>query len=230
MKKTNFITRGRVQKIVLTLSLMFLFTLPVLAQNGGGLGHRHHGNDSIPPPPPPPPPPHWNDSVPPPPPPHWNDTLPPPPPPPPGWNDSVPPPPPPPHLGDSRHRKCDSIPHGGDTTHFQGWNDSLPPPPPPFWGDSLPRCHRDSDSVSVAKIRLQLYPNPIVNTAKLHIENATGNLIFNLYNQSGGLVMTLPNLTNGNIQVNKNGLLPGIYIYELRNSNSVVSTGTVVIQ
>jgi hypothetical protein len=82
----------------------------------------------------------------------------------------------------------------------------------------------------VAKIRLQLYPNPIVSSAKLHIENATEELMFNLYNQNGSLVMTLPNLTNGDVQVNKNGLLPGIYIYELRNSNSIVSTGRIVIQ
>jgi hypothetical protein len=239
MKKINFTKRFGLLKIALTLSLMLLFTAPLLAQ-GGGMG-RHHHNDSIPPPPPPPPPPHWNDSLPPPPPPYWNDSVPPPhwgdttrhnwndsvpPPPPPHWNDSVPPPQPPHWCDTTRHFGNDSI----------AWNDSLPPPR--HWNDSIrwdTTRHCDGgDSIGVNRIQnkanVNIYPNPIVETAKMHIENTSGNLTFNLYGLSGRLVLTLPNLTNGDVQLNNSGLIPGIYIYELRNANSIVSTGRVLIE
>ena len=226
------------KKNIFLLILFSALTQFSFAQHGGWNHDRHHGNDSI----------HWGDSSHH----HWNDSI--------KWNDSLswynwrdslP------HLfdslhcrhhndsipndtihngGDSLHRHHhhwnDSIPNWGDSSRWHNWNDSLP-------GDTNHWHHCGGDSLGLDKIKvgslnsiasINIYPNPVVTTAKLHVENANGNLTFSLYDRTGKAILTLPNVTNGDIQFNKNTLLPGIYFFDLRNNNSLVSNGTVIIQ
>jgi len=238
MKQLNSNSPHWAKKMVITLSLLLFFAAPLLAKGNGG---PHH--------PPPPPPPHHNDSIPPPPG-GGNDSI--------GDTTHFPPPPPPPHhgrgndsIGDTTHFPPPPPPRGrwndstGDTNHFP------PPPPPPFgrgndslhrWNDTIPnwdsiphQCGGNRDSIGVDKMKIgngtvNIYPNPILSTAKVHISNATGTLTFNVFDGTGRLVIVVTNVTNGDIQISKSGLLPGIYVYQLRNNSSLISSGQVVIQ
>lgn len=172
-------------------------------------GHTWIDSNHFPPPPPPQDSGHtWNDSG------HaWNDT------------NHFPPPPPPPH--DSGHAGCDSNhfppPPPQDSGHA-GNDSGHCPPPPPHHGGRFADTPNPSTAVSIS-----IYPNPIVESAVLHIENTSGNVTFRMYGINGRLVMERE-LTNGDFQLDKTNLGAGVYFYEINDGNTSVSKGKLIFQ
>jgi hypothetical protein len=79
-------------------------------------------------------------------------------------------------------------------------------------------------------VTVNIYPNPIGESAVLQIANSSEALTFRLFDVTGKVVMSMENLGNGNVELNRNNLTAGIYIYQVLNNSSVVSTGKLAIQ
>lgn len=145
----------------------------------------------------------------------------------------------------ARHNWNDTI--SGDTLCINHWFDSI-----------LIRHHRNyivflhhlnlgidkkslqSDAMSAGSssvaanntipVYVSIYPNPIDENAVLQITNSSAVLTFRLFDVTGRVVMSIGNLSDGNVELSRNNLPAGMYFYQVLNTNSVVSTGKLVIQ
>lgn len=188
------------------------------------------GHDSFPPPPPHDsgfwghdsfPPFHWGDSLPPinwdsMPPFHWGDSI------PPFWHDSLPPPPP----HDSGFQWHDSGFNWNDSG-FQ-WHDSG------FSGNDSGHCggwwHRLADTGNpAAAVSVAIYPNPVVESAIVHIANSSGNVVMRLFDSNGRMI-AVKSYANGDFQLTKDNLGAGIYFYQISDGNTRVAEGKLIFQ
>ena len=152
------------------------------------------------------------------------------------------------HCGDSSafgwHHHWDSIPHpphdSGHTWHDSGhtWHDSGH-----TWHDSMPNDtgyidttgwhhhggHRIADPGNSSDLMVQIYPNPVVESAVIHIENASGNIVFTLVDETGRLAVQRT-LSNGDFQLSKDHLNTGVYFYQVTDGDTPVAKGRLILQ
>jgi hypothetical protein len=106
------------------------------------------------------------------------------------------------------------------------------------WGYN--ECEIEEDTCIInqmTKIRLSdniasIIPNPITSTAILVFSNMaeTDNTYsISIYNTIGKEVITLKNLHDGELIINSGEIIPGIYIYVLKQKNLIVQTGKIVV-
>src|SRR5256885_1074420 len=94
------------------------------------------------------------------------------------WHDSIP------DFRDSIHTWHDSGFQWGDSGHTgwdsgHTWHDSGQQ-----WGDSggfHHHGHRLADAAGNTSVNVTIYPNPVAETATIHIENSSGNVLFRLF-------------------------------------------------
>lgn len=77
---------------------------------------------------------------------------------------------------------------------------------------------------------VKIYPNPMSEKSVLHIENTFGNVTFSIFENTGRLVSTKQNLTNGDVELNKSELRSGLYFYQLRDEDGNVINGKLIVQ
>lgn len=140
----------------------------------------------------------------------------------------------------------DSAEHGdNDTTgHHRPGGPGTPPdtadhdgPKPPFptsdtttQGGGRPHHKIGYLDNSTNAMNVQVYPNPVVSVSTIHIENAQGTVTFRLFETTGRMVSIQTGLTNGNYQLSKENLSPGVYLYEMLDGNTSRQTGSLIIQ
>jgi hypothetical protein len=76
---------------------------------------------------------------------------------------------------------------------------------------------------------VSIYPNPFDNTATLHISNVNGNVSLAMYDVLGKEVKNIMNIKNENVLINRDNLPDGIYFYQVKNNDSTIATGKIVL-
>jgi PKD repeat protein len=113
---------------------------------------------------------------------------------------------------------CDTInvgSHHCDCEHHHHHNDRL----------------RSTTSSGISgELMTMLYPNPMSESAVLHLENTSGPVTFHVFDNSGRLVMSKENLTDGDFQINRNDLVEGLYFYRITDENNNAVNGKLVIE
>ena len=71
---------------------------------------------------------------------------------------------------------------------------------------------------------VSLYPNPLITSSTIHIENTTGNVTFRMYQLNGEVVMT-KQLGNGDFEITKDNLSEGLYFYSVEDGNINIAKG-----
>ncbi len=79
-------------------------------------------------------------------------------------------------------------------------------------------------------VAANVYPNPMNERGMLHIENTNGAVTFKMFDNTGRLVNTMTNLSNGEFELSKQGLRPGLYLYEVIDADNNSTRGRIVIQ
>lgn len=79
-------------------------------------------------------------------------------------------------------------------------------------------------------VAASVYPNPLTETATLHIENTTGDVTLRIFETTGRLVSMKENLTNGDFELSKKELGTGLYFYQISDSNGGVVKGKLIVQ
>lgn len=74
-----------------------------------------------------------------------------------------------------------------------------------------------------------VYPNPFTNAATIHVRNNPGRLQLGIYDMCGKRMKSIEHITGNKIRVERDHLIPGIYIYELRDEAGAVFTGKLVV-
>jgi len=77
---------------------------------------------------------------------------------------------------------------------------------------------------------VNIYPNPVTDLSVLHIENATGNVSFKIFESTGRLIISKENLSNGDFDLNKSEFKSGIYFYQVSDDNGNMINGKIVVQ
>jgi len=78
---------------------------------------------------------------------------------------------------------------------------------------------------------VRIYPNPVVSDATISIssdvdlEKAKISIVF--YNIVGKEVFRLSNIKDYDVRINREGFVPGIYIYQMKVDEKVQSTGRI---
>jgi len=90
------------------------------------------------------------------------------------------------------------------------------------------------NEVSNSKYNLQFYPNPVSDLSTLYIPEGLNekDLSFTVYNILGQSVMKqeIHSGQSSRIELNKNDLATGLYIFRLTDSEKIVGEGKVIIQ
>jgi PKD repeat protein len=69
-----------------------------------------------------------------------------------------------------------------------------------------------------------LYPNPMVESTTVRLENTTGNATIRIFEMTGKVVFT-KSIGNGDNVISKENISEGLYFYTIEDGNMVVSTG-----
>lgn len=99
--------------------------------------------------------------------------------------------------------------------------------------DSLRHGHRHhrlaSDEIStLSDASVSVFPNPMVESSTIHIENTSGNVTFRLYGIAGQIVMT-KEFGNGDYTITKENLNEGLYFYTVEDGNTSIAKGKLRI-
>ncbi|MBI4946773.1 MAG: T9SS type A sorting domain-containing protein [Bacteroidetes bacterium] len=78
---------------------------------------------------------------------------------------------------------------------------------------------------------IKVYPNPINTLAVLNLNTLvySGKLSFSLYDILGNKVRTIESVTNDRLVINREGLLSGIYFYQLHDAETIIASGKLLV-
>ena len=81
-----------------------------------------------------------------------------------------------------------------------------------------------------AKIDCRVYPNPFTEHTTLIFNNTNEQgCSFTLFNEQGQIVQKTENITSSVVRIDRNNLPSGFYYYQLRNGNSIIANGKLII-
>jgi hypothetical protein len=76
----------------------------------------------------------------------------------------------------------------------------------------------------------QFYPNPFSSSTELKVDDfSSGDCILLLFDKQGTLLLSQP-AAQGKVQLNKNNLPNGMYFYQLKNEQTVLTTGKLMVE
>ena len=83
----------------------------------------------------------------------------------------------------------------------------------------------------IQNVSLKVFPNPFTESAQFELEGLEGNesFTFNLFDVGGKLVRK-ETFQNNVFQFNRNGLISGLYFFEINNAQGLVGTGKVMVK
>jgi len=85
----------------------------------------------------------------------------------------------------------------------------------------------------IATIRqLNAYPNPFSTSTVINIGDlgTSKNLSFSMYDILGNLVKTVTSISNEQLIINRTDLVSGIYFYQLKDTETTVAAGRLVVE
>jgi hypothetical protein len=86
-------------------------------------------------------------------------------------------------------------------------------------------------SVYDNKLTIRNFPNPFQNSTIIEFDNINRQpYSLEIYDINGKLIKEYRNVRSGRIEISRNDLYTGIYIYKLKNKNSVTGTGKMIIK
>lgn len=72
--------------------------------------------------------------------------------------------------------------------------------------------------------QINVFPNPFTNKTTLQFDNSKKeNFTLTIYNLQGQVVLTIANITNDNIEIERQNLMSGLYFFHLRTDKRVTS-------
>ena len=78
---------------------------------------------------------------------------------------------------------------------------------------------------------LAVYPNPMTNTARIEFDYfANENYSLSIYDIQGRKIRTIPGIETGSVEIGRNNLGRGIYIFQLTWNRFIVGTGKLIIE
>ena len=76
----------------------------------------------------------------------------------------------------------------------------------------------------------KLYPNPFSQTTTLEFENPQSKSChLSVFNSMGQLVMSIDNIKNNKVLIDRKELQSGLYFYQLRNEEAILGTGKMML-
>ena len=108
-------------------------------------------------------------------------------------------------------------------------------------GDSIVTCYfpikiilQNPTAISDSEIKsgkFKIYPNPTDKIATLEFDNSKNqNCTLTLYDTHGKLVRTINDITSGKIEIEKQNLTNGLYLFQLCTDAQVIATGKLTIE
>lgn len=77
---------------------------------------------------------------------------------------------------------------------------------------------------------IKIYPNPVIDISVIELSNLqTGNYKIEIYNPLGITIFTKSISSDSNIEIRRNDLLPGLYMYRLIKNNRIIKKGKFVV-
>ncbi len=80
------------------------------------------------------------------------------------------------------------------------------------------------------EIKTSLYPNPMQDKTILTIQGSSKNALLNIYDINGQKVRSISTDNRQEIIISRDNLASGIYFYELKNSQAILSSGKIVVE
>ncbi len=81
---------------------------------------------------------------------------------------------------------------------------------------------------------VKVYPNPVVNTATIKISKdidlSNDKVSFTIYNIMGNEVFRVANVEDDIISISHEKFSPGLYFFQLRSNNKVISSGRITFK
>jgi len=74
-----------------------------------------------------------------------------------------------------------------------------------------------------------VYPNPFINSTTIQIKNNTNQLQLSIYDMYGKRMKLINNISGDKIKIERENLIPGIYIFELKKETGDIFTGKLII-
>jgi PKD repeat protein len=107
------------------------------------------------------------------------------------------------------------------------WCDSVNTSMPPCPGHGGPWHHREASttgSLNTADAVVSVYPNPMIESTTIHLENTSGNATLRVYGVSGQIVLT-KQLINGDNTITRDNLNAGMYFYSVEDNDASIAKG-----
>jgi len=101
-----------------------------------------------------------------------------------------------------------------------------------IWKRPLPEFSLSSNDEIERSISITVSPNPSTSNTYLNIDlnEKIQNAELELFNLYGRMVRKAENLNSNRIQIERNGLANGMYMFRLRNENGYVANGKLILQ
>ncbi len=94
-----------------------------------------------------------------------------------------------------------------------------------LWGDDYKAYEREF---------VKVYPNPVVNTATIKISKdldlVNDKVSLTIYNIMGNEVYRLANVEEDLVSISHDKFAPGLYFFQLRSNNKVISSGRITFK
>jgi len=111
-------------------------------------------------------------------------------------------------------------PDGSTSTYFKRIKNNTEPATP----------ETEENFIEKIESSVKVYPNPFSTSATFSIQTKKASaMTVILYDLFGREIKRIENIQAKIIKINRDNLLPGIYIYRIDDNNSLIGTGQVVI-
>jgi hypothetical protein len=77
---------------------------------------------------------------------------------------------------------------------------------------------------------IRIFPNPLSDIATVTTSIEMNSATFELYDVSGRIVRQMRNITGNAFIIARENLVPGIYLYKMRNEGKELSTGKILVR
>ena len=77
-----------------------------------------------------------------------------------------------------------------------------------------------------SQVLVSVYPNPMVESSTVHIENTSGTVVFRIYTSTGQIALTKV-MVNGDNNISKENLSEGLYFYSVDDGDTNVAKGKI---
>jgi hypothetical protein len=71
---------------------------------------------------------------------------------------------------------------------------------------------------------VSVYPNPMVESTTVYLENTSGNATLRVYGVNGQVVLT-KQVSNGDNKITKESLTEGLYFYSVEDNGASIAKG-----